>query len=71
MNKFLRNGLFMLAAGALVVSCADYNVTDDFKADPDPSFVEPYKDLGPIKSYIDRAQYPNILHSTPMRLLLP
>ncbi len=60
MIKFFRNGLLMLAAGALVVSCADYNVTDDFPAHPDPSFVEPYKDLGPVKSYIDRAQYPNL-----------
>ena len=60
MNKFFRNGLLMLAAGALVVSCADYNVTDDFPAHPDPSYVEPYKDLGPVKSYIDRAQYPNL-----------
>ena len=60
MKKIFRNGLLMLAAGALAVSCADYNVTDDFKAQPDPSFVEPYKDLGPIKSYIDRAQYPNM-----------
>ena len=69
MNKFLRNGLFMLAAGALVVSCADYNVTDDFKADPDPSFVEPYKDLGPIKSYIDRAQYPNMTLGATLRVV--
>ena len=60
MNKIFRNGLFMLAAGALVASCADYNVTDDFVAQPDPSFVEPYKDLAPVKSYIDRAQYPNL-----------
>ncbi len=60
MNKFFRNGLLMLAAGAFVVSCADYNVTDDFPAHPDPSYVEPYKDLGPVKSYIDRAQYPNL-----------
>ena len=50
----------MMAAGALVASCADYNVTDDFKAQPDPSFVEPYKDLDPVKSYIDRATYPNL-----------
>ena len=60
MNKFFRNGLFMLAAGALAASCADYNVTDDFRAQPDPSYVEPYNDLGPVKSYIDRAQYPNL-----------
>ncbi len=50
----------MLAAGALAISCADYNVTDDFKADPDPSFVEPYKDLAPVKSYINKDNYPNM-----------
>ena len=50
----------MLAVGALVVSCADYNVTDDFTAEPDPTFVEPYKDYAPVKSYIDRAKYPNM-----------
>ena len=57
MNKIFRNLSLMLAAGALAVSCADYNVTDDFKADPDPSVVEPYKDYAPVKSYINREQY--------------
>ena len=61
MNKIFRNLSLMLAAGALAVSCADYNVTDDFKADPDPSVVTPYKDLAPVKSYIDREQYPNLM----------
>ncbi len=60
MNKNFRNSLLMLAAGAFAVSCADYNVTDNFKADPDPTFVEPYKDLAPVKTYIDRATYPNL-----------
>ncbi len=60
MNTLFRNSLFVLAAGALAVSCADYNVTDNFKADPDPTYVEPYKDLSPVKSYIDRATYPNM-----------
>ena len=60
MKKIVRNGLLMLAVGTLAVSCADYNVTDDFKADPDPSFVEPYRDLDPVKSYINREQYPNL-----------
>ena len=60
MNKNLRNSLLMLAAGAFAVSCADYNVTDNFKADPDPTVVEPYKDLATVKSYIDRATYPNL-----------
>ena len=60
MKRFFRNITFMLAAGALVASCADYNVTDDFRAEPDPTFAEPYKDLAPVKSYIDRAKYPNL-----------
>ena len=60
MKQIFRNLSLMLAAGALVVSCADYNETDDFKATPDPSFVVPYQDLAPVKSYIDRASYPNM-----------
>ena len=60
MNTFFRNSLFGLAAGALAASCADYNVTDNFKADPDPTYVETYKDLNPVKSYIDRITFPNM-----------
>lgn len=60
MKKIFRNSLLMLAAGALAVSCADYNETDNFRAEPDPSYVTPYKDLAPVKTYIDRAQYPNL-----------
>ena len=60
MNKIIRNGLFMLAAGALAVSCAEYNDTDNFIAQPDPSVVEPFKDLAPVKTYIDKAAYPNM-----------
>ncbi len=60
MNRIFRNALFVLAAGALAVSCADYNETDGFAAQPDPTFAEPYKDLAPVKSYIDRNQYPNM-----------
>lgn len=60
MKKLLRNGLLVLAAGVFAVSCADYNVTDDFTAEPDPAFVEPYKDLAPVKTYIDRSKYPNM-----------
>jgi hypothetical protein len=54
------NSIVLIAAGAFAVSCADYNVTDDYQAQPDPTIVEPYKDLDPIKSYIDRSQYPNM-----------
>ena len=60
MNTFFRNSLMMLAVGALAVSCADYNVTDDFRAAPDPSYVEPFKSYNPVKSYIDREKYPNL-----------
>ncbi|MBR1389084.1 MAG: endo-1,4-beta-xylanase [Prevotella sp.] len=60
MNRFFRNGLLMLTAVTFAVACADYNVTDDFTAQPDPTFVEPYKDLDPVKSYIDRSQYANL-----------
>ena len=60
MNITLRNSLLLLVAGLFAVSCADYNVTDDFTAEPDPSFVEPYKDLAPLKTYIDKKNYPNM-----------
>ena len=60
MIKIFRNSLLMLAASAFVVSCADYNETGNFTAQPDPSFVEPYKDLAPVKSYINRDVYPNM-----------
>ena len=60
MNKTFRNGLLMLAAGLLAVSCADYNETDDFTAPIDPKYSEPYKDLAPVKSYIDRNAHPNM-----------
>ena len=61
MNKIFRNLSLMLAAGALAVSCAEYNETDNFKADPDPSIVTPYQDLAPVKSYIDRVKNPNFV----------
>ena len=35
MKKNFMKGLLMLAAGVFAVSCADYNVTDDFTAEPD------------------------------------
>ena len=60
MNTFIRNSFILLAAGALAVSCADYNETDNFTAQPDPAFVEQYKDLNPIKSYINRETFPNL-----------
>ena len=68
MKKIFRNGLLMLAAGALAVSCADYNVTDDFTAQPDPAYVEPYNDLAPVKTYINREQYPNLSLGTTLKV---
>ena len=60
MNNFFRNISLMVAAGALAVSCADYNETNNFTAEPDPIVVQPYGDLNPVKSYINRAKYPNM-----------
>ena len=60
MNKIFRNFSLMLAVGAFAASCADYNETNNFTAAPDPSYVEPYKDLGSVKSYVDRNTYPNM-----------
>lgn len=69
MNKIIRNGLLMLVAGAFGVSCADYNEeTHYFKAEPDPTFVQPYKDLAPVKSYIDRETYPNLKLGTTLNV---
>lgn len=60
MNTLFRNISLMLAAGAIAVSCADYNETNNYAAEPDPTVVVPYKDLAPVKTYIDRVQYPNM-----------
>lgn len=60
MNKIFKNGLLALAASALIVSCADYDVMDDFTAAPDPTYTEPYEDYAPVKSYIDRSKYANM-----------
>ena len=60
MNKMLKNGLLMLAVGAFAVSCADYNETNDFKADPDPRYTKPYAELNAVKSYINKTDYPNM-----------
>ena len=58
--KGLLCAAFFTLHSSLFTSCADYNETYDFTAQPDPSFVEPYKDLSPVKSYINRDTYPNM-----------
>ena len=60
MVKWLGVAFFTLHSSFFILSCADYNETDDFTAQPDPAFVEPYKDLAPVKTYIDRNTYPNM-----------
>ena len=57
-----------LSFSVALTSCADYNVTDDFTAEPDPSYVEPYKELQPVKSYIDREKYPNLKLGATMKV---
>ncbi len=43
-----------------MASCADYNTTDDFRADADPSVVKKFTEFEPVKSYIDRVANPNV-----------
>lgn len=69
MKKIFRNLSLMLAAGAWVASCADYNETDGFVAQPDPeSQVQPYGELAAVKSYINKAEYPNMTIDAAMKM---
>lgn len=60
MKKLYKNSLYMLVAGALMASCADYNKTDGFTAEPDPTVTQPYTEFNSVKSYIDRTANPNL-----------
>ena len=68
MNKIFRNSLFMLTAGVLAVACADYNETNDFSVASDPSYALPYSNLGAVKSYLNKADYPNLSIETAVDL---
>ena len=68
MNKIFKNGLMMLAAGALAVSCADYNDLGGFTAEPDPAYTNEYGDLRAVKTYLNRETYPNMAMTTNMNL---
>jgi hypothetical protein len=68
MNKIFRNGLMMLAAGALAASCADYNDLGGFSAEADPSYTNEYGGLNAVKSYINRTDYPNMAIQASMSL---
>lgn len=60
MNNMLKNGLLMLVAGTLAVSCADYNDLNNFSVPYGPGEVNPYAGLGAVKSYINRENNPNL-----------
>ena len=66
--KLLGAAFFILHSSLFIYSCADYNVTDDFKADPDPTVIPHYTDLGAIKSYLDRSAHPNMSLGTQLKL---
>ena len=57
-----------LSFSVALTSCANYNETASFPAQPDPTYVEPYKDLAPVKSYIDRGSYPNMSLGATLRV---
>lgn len=60
MNKICKHGLFMLAAGLLAVSCADYNVTDNFTPEGATPTEYPYSEYDAVNTYIDKSKYPNM-----------
>ena len=68
MNKMVKSSLYLLVAGAMVVSCADYNDTYNFEAEPDPKAVVPYADMGSVKSYTDKINFPNMTIGTQLKL---
>ena len=68
MNKIFRNGLMMLAAGALAASCADYNDLGGYTTNPDPSYSDEYAGLASVKSYLNREAYPNMSMGANMEL---
>lgn len=68
MNKMVKKSLYLLAVGTLAVSCADYNETSNFVAQPDPSVVVPYADMASVKSYTDKVNYPNMTVGTQLKL---
>lgn len=68
MNKMVKKSLYLLAVGTLAVSCADYNETSNFVAQPDPTVVVPYADMASVKSYTDKVNYPNMTVGTQLKL---
>jgi len=60
MKKLQNTGLCLLVVGALVASCAKYDDTYNFAAQPDPDYANPYADLNPVNSYINKSATPNL-----------
>ena len=58
--KRILNGFLAVSGLLLAVSCADYNDLGGFTANPDPDYKLEYTDLNAVKSYINRADYPNM-----------
>lgn len=67
MKRFL-NGLLAVSGLLLAVSCADYNDLGGFTANPDPDYKMDYTDLNAVKSYINRAEYPNMTVDAAIKL---
>ena len=66
--KLLGATFFILHSSFFVSSCADYNETNDFTAQPDSTTIIPYKELAPVKTYIDREKYPNMSLGTTLKV---
>lgn len=66
--KRINNGLLAISCLLFAVSCADYNETGNFVAQPDPSVVVPYADMASVKSYTDKSNYPNMTVGTQLKL---
>ena len=66
--KKIINGLLAVGGLLLAVSCADYNDLGGFTAEPDPTYKLDYTDLNAVKSYINKAEYPNMTVDAAMNL---
>lgn len=68
MNKVIKNSLLAFAIGTFAASCADYNDLDGYSVPSDPSYTQPYSDLGTVKSYINRSDNPNLTIDAAVKL---
>ena len=66
--KWLGAAFFILHSSFFISSCADYNETNDFTVQPEASYEMPYSELGAVKSYINRTDYPNMTVDAAVKL---